>query len=59
VANADALNKTLMSLLAERDVLVRSATWPWTPEVGRAFATALVLPIILWLVYRILDQALT
>jgi hypothetical protein len=58
LSEADAVNKHISSLLAERDVIARSSTWPWAPETLRGFVTALVLPIALWLVYRILDQTL-
>jgi hypothetical protein len=57
LADADAVNKHISSLLAERDVVARSPTWPWGPETLRGFVTALVLPVALWLVYRFLDQA--
>jgi hypothetical protein len=56
LADADAVNKHIASLLAERDVVTKASTWPWAPETLRGFVTALVLPVLLWLVYRFLDQ---
>jgi hypothetical protein len=58
LADADRYNDHLASLLAERDVVARAPTWPWAPETLRGFATALVLPVALWFVYRVLEQAL-
>jgi hypothetical protein len=55
-AHADELQKTLTSLLAERDVLARLPTWPWSPGTLRGFATAAVLPVLLWLVIRLLER---
>lgn len=54
--HADALQKTLTSLLAEREVLAKLATWPWSPGTLRGFATAALLPVILWLVTRVLER---
>lgn len=56
--DADALDKNLSSLLAEREVLLRVPTWPWAAGTLRGFITALVLPIVIGLVVRILGQAM-
>jgi hypothetical protein len=53
---ADQLQKTLTSLLAEREVLGRLPTWPWTPGTLRGFATAAGLPVLLWLLFRFLER---
>ena len=37
-------------------MLARVSTWPWSPGTLRGFGTAIVLPIALWLIYRVLDQ---
>jgi hypothetical protein len=58
LADADAVNKDISSLLAERDVLARISTWPWAPETIRGFSAAIVIPIGLWLVFRFLEQVL-
>jgi hypothetical protein len=54
--NADALNKTLSSLALERQLLERMPTWPWQTDTFRGFLTALVLPIVLWLITRVLER---
>ncbi|MDP9468232.1 MAG: hypothetical protein M3P32_05755 [Chloroflexota bacterium] len=56
LADADALNKTLASLVTEREVLDRLPTWPWRPGTLGAFATAIGLPIVLFLITRFLDR---
>jgi hypothetical protein len=56
MAQADALQKTMTSLLGEREVVSKLSTWPWSPDTFRGFATALVLPIVIWLVLRLLER---
>ena len=53
---SDGLNKTLLSLQSERETLARIAAWPWQPGTLRAVVTALVVPIVLWLIFRALDR---
>lgn len=54
--DADVLNKTFASLNIERDFLDKMTTWPWQPETIRGFITALLLPIFLWLITRLLEK---
>lgn len=49
VADADKLNMQLTSLATERAVLAKISTWPWETETLMGFVSALVLPVILWL----------
>lgn len=56
--DADALNKHLASVVAERQVLSAVPTWPWQAETLRGFVTAIVLPVVLWLVYWFLQRQL-
>jgi hypothetical protein len=56
LTDADALNKQLSSLVIQRDVITRIPSWPWQPATFRGFATAILLPIALWLVFRALDR---
>jgi hypothetical protein len=57
LAEADTVNKTMSSLALERQILDKMPTWPWQPDAFRGFITALVLPIALWLITRILERA--
>jgi hypothetical protein len=53
---SDPLNKTLESLQLERDAIARMPTWPWQPGTLRAFVSVLLVPIVLWLIFRVLDR---
>jgi hypothetical protein len=52
---SDALNKMLGSLQLEREILARMPTWPWQPATLRGFISALLVPIVLWLIIRVLE----
>lgn len=56
VARADALNKTLLSMLQQRDVLAKLPTWPWSSGTLRGFATAIFLPLAVFLLQRVLGE---
>ncbi len=56
LGRADGLNKTLSSLLQQRDVLAKLPTWPWSTGTFRGFVTAICLPIGLFLAQRVLSQ---
>jgi hypothetical protein len=56
LSDTGAVNDQISSLLAEREVLIRVSTWPWSPGTLRGFSTAIVLPVALWLIYRVLEQ---
>lgn len=56
LSDADELNKTLSSLSLERQILEKIPTWPWKSDTVRGFVTALLLPIILWLITRLLER---
>lgn len=56
LTDADAVNKHLASAIAQRDLVARIPTWPWEPTTLRGFVTAVVLPIALWLVFRVLER---
>jgi hypothetical protein len=48
----------LASLARDLELYRRASTWPWDSAAMRALASALVLPIIIWLVTRLLEQIL-
>jgi hypothetical protein len=58
ISQADKLNDALTSLIAERDLLKRLPTWPWEPGTIGAVASAVLLPIGLWLITRALERVL-
>ena len=52
----DALNKALSSLLQEREFISKRSTLPWDTGTFRAVASAVILPIVLFLVTRALER---
>lgn len=58
LSRADGLNKTLSSLLQQRDLVAKLPTWPWSTGTFRALVTAILLPLFLFLVQRILSQVI-
>jgi hypothetical protein len=46
------------ALIRERELIGKISTWPWDWGTLRGFTSALLLPIILWLVTRLLEKFL-
>jgi hypothetical protein len=46
----------LLSLIAERELLEKTPTWPWEPGTPVAVITALLLPVGLFLIQRMLER---
>jgi hypothetical protein len=55
---SEQINHAVTGVLAERDVIARLHTWPWTAGVFRGFASALVLPIALIVVTQFIDRVI-
>lgn len=55
---AAGLHDTLTSLIAERELITRLSTWPWSTSTIRGFASALVVPIVVWAITRVLERYL-
>ena len=58
LTDADQLDSQLTSLVTERRLVSDAPTWPWDSQTLRGFSAAIVIPIVLWLTYRLLEQAL-
>ncbi len=56
LADADKLNNQLSSIVAEREAIAQVSTWPWDAAAVTGLVTTLVLPVILWLVQRLLGR---
>jgi hypothetical protein len=50
----DALNKLVTALIAGREVLAKVPTWPWSPGTPLAVGSALLLPVALFVIERLL-----
>lgn len=53
------MSSTISSLKTELSILEETPTWPWRPETVRWLASALLLPLGLWLVQLFLQQLLS
>jgi hypothetical protein len=49
-------NKALASLVAERDLVNRVPTWPWSTASLTRFVSAVLLPLGLWFATRLLER---
>lgn len=50
------LRTTMSALNEERQLIEGISTWPWRTSTFRGFASTLLLPIVLWLVQRLLAR---
>lgn len=57
LSGMDDLNKAMASLVIERDAIAKIPTWPWTPGTLRGFLSALLIPLVLFVIQRVLDRA--
>lgn len=55
-AAIDIRHRTLTTLVAARDVVNRVPTWPWSTGALTGFVSAIALPIVLFLIQRLLSQ---
>lgn len=53
-----ARNGALSTLIAQRDLVARVPTWPWSTGSLTGFVSAILLPIALFLIQRVLTQIL-
>lgn len=56
LSQADGLSKQLNSLIAENDVVAKLPTWPWHPGTVGVFVSAILLPVGLYVVTRLLQR---
>jgi hypothetical protein len=54
----DEMNKAIASLEIEQRAISNIPTWPWQPETVRWLVTALVLPLVLWIIQYTLQLVL-
>jgi hypothetical protein len=53
---ASELKDTLLGLEAARGAVARASTWPWEAETPRLFVSALLLPVVAWVVQQGLER---
>lgn len=57
-SGASAMTRVLEGIVIRRDVIGRIPTWPWRAGTLRAFVSAVVLPLAMWLLFRTLGKVL-
>ena len=50
------MNAAMNALIAERQLIQGISIWPWEASTSRGFASTLLLPIVIWLVTRLLGR---
>jgi hypothetical protein len=58
VAHAEPLQAQLLSLIAERDLYAKVSTWPWSAGTFRGFASALLLPVAIFMITQVIARFL-
>jgi hypothetical protein len=58
LGRADGLNKTLASLIVQRDVLAKLPTWPWSGGTLRTFLSAILLPLAWFIAQQLISRVL-
>jgi hypothetical protein len=53
---AAGLHETLASLIAERELITKLSPWPWSSGTIRGVASALIVPIVVWAITRVLER---
>jgi hypothetical protein len=54
----DGPNKAISGLQTELNILDKTTTWPWQPDAPRWLLTAILLPVTVWLLQRLLGKFL-
>lgn len=55
----DGIRQAIGGLQDEREILSKIPTWPWRTETLTGFASAMLLPIVLFLIQLVLERLLT
>lgn len=57
-SEAGGMRSILMSLKEERELIESIPTWPWRPATLRWLLSAILLPIVIWLIQQLLERIL-
>ena len=55
-AQVGSLNDAVAAATSGLNTINRISTWPWRPETLRGFLSAVVLPIVIWLITALLGR---
>jgi len=53
LGEVEPLNKALGAVIQQRDLVSRLSTWPWSTGTARALITAILLPVLLFVIQRL------
>jgi len=54
----DPLERALGSVIRQREIVAKLPTWPWSAGTARGFASAILLPLAIYVAQRLLSQLL-
>jgi hypothetical protein len=54
----DSLERALGSVIRQREIVAKLPTWPWSPGTARGFASAILLPLAIFVAQRLVSQLL-
>jgi len=55
-SKAPDLSSAIGALIQKREMVEKISTWPWDSGTVRGFASTLLLPILLWVITRLLER---
>ena len=50
------MKDAMEALVNEQNVVEKIRTWPWEPGTVRGLATALFLPVVIWVITKLLER---
>ncbi|HEX8026619.1 MAG TPA: hypothetical protein VF484_10465 [Candidatus Limnocylindrales bacterium] len=53
LGEVEPLNKALGAVIQQRDLVSKLSTWPWSSGTARALGTAILLPVLLFVIQRL------
>lgn len=54
----DSLERALGSVICQREIVVQQPTWRWSAGTARGFASAILLPLAIFVAQRLVFQLL-
>ncbi|MEO6350950.1 MAG: hypothetical protein ABIP53_09900 [Candidatus Limnocylindrales bacterium] len=58
LSESERLHDSLATVLAERDVVAKLPTWPWSASTFRGFTSALLLPVVIFVITQLIARLL-
>jgi hypothetical protein len=55
-SEVEGINLTIDGILKQQSVIDKISTWPWQPETLRGLGAAILLPLVVWGIQRLLEN---